>query len=137
MRMHTHPDARPRVMLAEDDGVLRQVLLLVLRRWGYSVVDVADGALALAVLLSPNAPPTAILDGQMPGMSGPEVCRRLRERGDADTFIVLFTGNAEPEDVWIAAEAGVNAMLPKPCDLECLRGMLLEATTRHEPHPWR
>lgn len=136
MRMHTHPDARPRVMLAEDD-VLRQVLLLVLRRWGYSVVAVTDGAIALAVLLAPNAPRVAILDGQMPGMSGPEVCRRLRERGDADTFIVLFTGNAELEDEWIAAEAGVNAILPKRCDLECLRGLLVEATTRHERHPWR
>lgn len=115
---------RPRVVLGEFEDGLRRALLVALRQWGYAVIDVSDGAIALAVLLSPGAPTLALLDWHLPGMTGPEICRRVRTRGNGTAFLCIFTGSEEPGDLEMATEAGANALLRKPCDLGFLKALL-------------
>ncbi|MCC6624857.1 MAG: response regulator [Deltaproteobacteria bacterium] len=71
---------REAVLVVEDDGAVRAVAAGILRRHGYTVVEAADPAAALA--LEPSVPTLDALltDLVLPGMSGPELARRLRER---------------------------------------------------------
>src|SRR5579863_6076746 len=67
-----------RVLVAEDDPLYRRALQRFLTRKGYGVHLVGDGLRALADATSPDAPRLLVLDWMMPGLPGPEVCRRLR-----------------------------------------------------------
>ena len=68
-----------RILIAEDEPVFRQILEKLLVEWGYQVEVAGDGARALQILLSEQAPKLAILDWKMPGMEGVEICRKIRE----------------------------------------------------------
>src|SRR4051812_13251308 len=75
------PEARrtpTRVLIAEDDPVSRTVLERSLRGWGYDVVVTQNGTDAWDMLLADDSPRLAILDWMMPGLEGPELCRRAR-----------------------------------------------------------
>jgi len=69
----------PRILIAEDDPVSRRLLHAFLVKWNYEVEAASDGLEALRRLEADNAPPLAILDWMMPGMEGPEICRRVRQ----------------------------------------------------------
>src|SRR5262245_44519320 len=75
---HTGSPQTMRILIAEDDLVTARLLRALLDSWGFEVVTVTDGVSALAVLQTPDAPRLAILDWMMPGLDGPEVCRRAR-----------------------------------------------------------
>jgi CheY-like chemotaxis protein len=64
-----------RILIAEDDAVSRLLLEGVLRDWGYDVVVTTDGQAAWQALQEPDAPRMAIVDWQMPGLDGLELCR--------------------------------------------------------------
>src|SRR5438128_567997 len=72
------PALPPRVLIAEDDAVSRTVLERTLRGWGYDVSVTQNGTDAWQVMLADDSPRLAILDWMMPGIEGPEVCRRAR-----------------------------------------------------------
>ena len=69
-----------KILIADDSIVSRHLLEATLRKWGYEVVVACDGAEALEILEKQDTPSLAILDWMMPGMTGLEVCRRIRER---------------------------------------------------------
>ena len=69
-----------RVLVAEDDPVLRHRLHAALSSWGYDVTSVVDGQEALREVGRPDAPNLAILDWSMPKVDGLEVCRAVRKR---------------------------------------------------------
>jgi DNA-binding response OmpR family regulator len=68
---------KPRILVADDDDGLRQLLRLILSREGFEVFEAASGeqALALAVAVEPTV---ILLDVMMPGLDGYDVCRRLK-----------------------------------------------------------
>lgn len=106
-----------RVLVADDNLISRRVLEAALRQWGYDVVLADDGNEAWKILRSPNAPRLAILDWMMPGLSGPELCRRVRQAGgDRYTYILLVTSRAEKQDVIEGLEAGADDYITKPFD---------------------
>ena len=106
-----------RILIAEDEPVSRRILERTLVSWGHEVVITHDGAQAWAALREADAPPLAILDWMMPGMDGPEVCRRVRGGQSAmPTYIILLTGKGEKGDVAEALSAGANDYLTKPFD---------------------
>ncbi len=81
-----------RVLIADDSIVSRHLLDATLRKWGYQVVVACDGNEAWAILQAEDAPEIAILDWVMPGLTGPEVCRRVRalaKEKDIYTYILL------------------------------------------------
>ena len=103
-----------RVLVAEDDEALRGLVVLILRREGLDVSAVADGARAVDSALA-RRPDLVVLDGQMPKLTGQEVCQRLRANAEvADVPILMLSGSLEPGEPRLSREAGADAYLQKP-----------------------
>jgi DNA-binding response OmpR family regulator len=69
-----------KILVADDSNLYRTMLKRVLEAWGYDVVLAADGHEAERILDGSDAPSLAILDCLMPGVSGLELCQRIRTR---------------------------------------------------------
>src|SRR5262249_10247029 len=88
-----------RVLIAEDEPVSRQLLDNTIRGLGFEVTATQDGQAAWEVLHSPQPPRLAVVDWQMPGMDGLELCRRLREdEATKSVYVVLLTGRGGVEN---------------------------------------
>lgn len=108
---------RLRVLIADDSVVSRHLLEVALRKWGYDVVSVPDGLAAWESLQAPNAPSLAILDWVMPSLTGPEVCRMVRQlQKDKYTYLILLTSKSLKEDLIEGMEAGADDYVTKPFD---------------------
>jgi diguanylate cyclase (GGDEF)-like protein len=103
------------VLIAEDEQVTRRLLESMLRRWGYEVVGCSDGRQAWDVLREPDSPRLAILDWMMPGIDGPEICRRLREHRREDyVYVILLTSKDGAHDIVAGLDAGADDYVGKP-----------------------
>ncbi len=121
-----------RILIADDSIVSRHLLDATLRKWGYEVVVACDGVEAWNHLQAEDAPKLAILDWVMPGLTGPEVCRRVREHAhdkDAYTYLILLTSKSLREDLIEGMESGADDYLTKPFDQHELK-VRLRAGTR-------
>ncbi|WP_372791406.1 response regulator [Paraconexibacter sp.] len=102
-----------RVLIVDDEPSLRVLQRLTLEERGYTCDEAAGGAEALELhAASDEQTPSwsvIVLDHRMPGMTGIEVAREIRERGD-DTPIVLYSGYIEPSVETQAASLGVRAV---------------------------
>lgn len=117
------------VLLAEDNELNAEIAQALLESEGIVVTRAADGKEAVELYTSrPAGSFDAILmDIMMPGMDGYEATRaiRLSEKSDAaDIPIIALTANAFAGDAQAAHDAGMNAHLPKPLDLNKLKNML-------------
>jgi DNA-binding response OmpR family regulator len=114
-----------KVLIAEDDAVSRLLLESILREWGYEVVSTSDGQAAWAALQAPGAPRMAILDWQMPGLDGLELCRRVRANPATESvYVLLLTGKGGTENIVLGLRAGASDYLTKPFDLDELSARL-------------
>ena len=106
---------RSRVLVADDDPVQRRLIAGLLERAGYTVALAADGNEAMRVLEGDDPPGLCLLDWNMPGPTGVELCRWLRRHPRLETtHVVLVTARDTPEDVVHALEAGANDYIAKP-----------------------
>ena len=113
------------VLIADDDVVLRLALRAHLERWAFEVVECADGAAAWQAMQAPVPPPIAILDWEMPGMDGVDVCRDLRATASlAATYVMLLTGKENRRDVISGLESGADDYIKKPVDWDEFRARL-------------
>ncbi len=104
-----------RLLIAEDDTTSRMILEGVVRKWGYDPVSVHDGTAAWDILLDEKAPKLLLLDWEMPGVDGIEICRRLRKRDTGNpSYVILLTGNTETEDIVRGLDAGASDYICKP-----------------------
>jgi diguanylate cyclase (GGDEF)-like protein len=111
-----------RVLIADDNSAASGWLAVLLQSWGYDPVTVTDGPSALALLRAPDAPHLAVLDWQMPGLNGLDVCREVRkDSGRPYTYVIIVTGRAGPEQRAAFLQAGADEYLVKPADPEELR----------------
>jgi diguanylate cyclase (GGDEF)-like protein len=111
-----------RVLIADDDDVLRHILEATLAKWGYDVVVARNGLEAWRLLQGSDAPKLAILDWIMPGMDGVEVCREIRRGEDRPyIYVLLLTAKHKKEDVIAGLEAGADDYIAKPFDPQELR----------------
>src|ERR1017187_5937713 len=101
-----------RVLVAEDNPVIQNLLRSLLTKWNYEVVLARSGAEAWDLLQSDATTRLAILDWMMPGLDGIEVCRRVR---------------AEQEDIVEALEAGADDYITKPFHAGELRARVRSA----------
>lgn len=102
-----------RVLIADDDGVVRDVVRRYLERDGLDVSIARDGTEALRLLGSQRID-VAILDVMMPGPGGLSLCRSLRRGGDYALPVILLTALGEEEDRIAGLEAGADDYLTKP-----------------------
>jgi len=100
-----------KILVADDDADLLDLVAYALGQSGFLVVKAKDGLAALAAYDS-EAPDLVILDINMPGASGFEVCASLRARGS--TPIMMLTARGEEHDLVRALELGADDYLTKP-----------------------
>ena len=105
-----------RVLIVEDDQGVRRMLERSLAKEGFEVSAAADGAAALA-LSERSAPDLVVLDVAMPGLSGIDVCRRLRQSG-MQGGVLMLTAREEIEDRVRGLEAGADDYVVKPFAIE-------------------
>jgi two-component system phosphate regulon response regulator PhoB len=105
---------KPRLLLVEDDTALAELLDWHFQQEGYDVVRTPDGEEAL--LLARETPPDIVLlDWMIEGLSGIEVCRRLRRATDtANVPIIMLTARGEEEDRIRGLETGADDYVTKP-----------------------
>jgi CheY-like chemotaxis protein len=102
------------VLIADDDPSLRMLVSATLTSKDYEIVEATSGDETLAVASSAK-PQVVLLDVRMPGMSGLEVCRKIKaDPSLAGTRVVMLTGAATPEDVAAGQAAGADLYLTKP-----------------------
>lgn len=106
--------AGPRVVIADDDEDIRELVAFKLSNAGYEVRAARDGVEALEAIMS-FEPALAILDVMMPGLSGLDVLRRLRDgEGPADCRALLLTARARDAEVDAGFAAGADDYVIKP-----------------------
>jgi phosphoserine phosphatase RsbU/P len=104
-----------RILIAEDEPISEHVLKTTLSNWGHEVVSTANGLEAWRILQSKDAPRLAILDWMMPGMEGPEICRKLRESANVTpAYIIVLTARTGVEQLVTGMQAGADDYLTKP-----------------------
>ena len=104
-----------RLLIADDSLVSRHLLESTLNRWDYDVLAVADGEAAWSLLQQENAPDLAILDWMMPGLTGPEVCRLVRQQErEKYTYLILLTSRNLKDDLIEGMESGADDYVIKP-----------------------
>ncbi|CAN5634405.1 response regulator transcription factor [soil metagenome] len=102
-----------RVLIADDDVVVRDVVRRYLERDGLLVSVADDGTEALRLLGSERID-VAVLDVMMPGPNGLALCRSLRQAGDYSVPVILLTALGEEDDRIAGLEAGADDYLTKP-----------------------
>ena len=110
-----------KVLIADDQPNARALLCNIVSKLGYEAQAVNDGTEAWLALERPDGPPLAILDWIMPGMSGPEICRKVRQRSHAPyVYIILVTGMSTVDDLVEGMDAGADDYITKPFHSEQL-----------------
>jgi diguanylate cyclase (GGDEF)-like protein len=114
-----------KILIAEDDLTSRLILTAILKKWGFDPVAAEDGGAAWDILQKPDAPRLLLLDWNMPGLDGLEICRRLRENDSRNPpYVVLLTARGEKGDIVQGLEAGANDYVSKPYDHEELQARI-------------
>ena len=89
-----------KLLIADDDCIMRTLLQAVLKKRGYEFVSAADGHEVWDALQKTDAPQLAILDWMMPGMTGPEVYRKLRAQDRPEPlYLILLTSKDERQNI--------------------------------------
>ena len=119
----------PRLLLVDDDRVMRTVLAETLLQQGYHVDLASNGQEALEQLTKHSAHIDAlVLDREMPGMNGLELVRRMKaEPQFASIPVIMLTGTSESHKIQEGIDAGVYYYLIKPADNILLRSVIESA----------
>lgn len=114
-----------RALIAADDLVTEAAISRAVRAWGFEVVVAHDGNDAWECLSSNPPPSLAVVDWEMPGLDGPELCRRLRaDPLRAHVYLLLLSARSRSVNVVEGLEAGADDYLVKPVNLIALRARL-------------
>ncbi|RKE18917.1 two-component system response regulator CseB [Streptomyces sp. TLI_171] len=115
--MTTPVPGAPRILLVEDDEVIREATQLALERYGFPVETAADGLEGLERFRA--APPDLLLlDVMLPLLDGVGLCRRIRE--ESQLPILMMSARTEPIDVISGLEAGADDYVVKPFETAVL-----------------
>ena len=125
------PDASPvRVLVADDDADIRDLVEFKLTQAGYAVEAVPDGISAWEAFAA-NPPQLAVLDVMMPGLSGIDVLRKIRESEHASVPVLLLSAKSRDSDVDTGFAVGADDYVIKPFSprelLHRVNGMLARA----------
>lgn len=103
-----------KVLIADDEAINRKLVRAVLASEGYEVIEARDGAEASAVLSSIEGPLVGLIDWNMPGKTGIEVCREARLGPQKPLFLLLVTARNATEDIKEGLWSGANDYVTKP-----------------------
>lgn len=116
---------RLKILLAEDSPSVRKGLESFLVKWGYEPISTDNGDHACEVLEKDPSIRLAILDWNLPGLSGLQICQRLRTRTIAPyVYVIIFSARNSYEEKLLALDGGADDYLVKPCKPSELRARL-------------
>ena len=127
------------ILIIEDDADIAESLHYNLKREGFKPTVAESGEKGLRLALADKSPPSLlILDLMLPGMSGMELCRRLRREGlSAKTPIIMLTAKAAVGDKIMGLEAGADDYIVKPFSIKeviaRVRAVLRRSETEERP----
>ncbi|WP_344106892.1 response regulator transcription factor [Nocardiopsis rhodophaea] len=119
-----------RVLLIEDDTAVQKGVTLALRRRGHEI-EVADSGEAGLLALRRFDPQLVLLDLMLPGMSGLEVCRRIRE--ERQVPLIILSARGDDIDMVVGLEAGADDYVVKPASGEVLEARMRAVLRRVVP----
>ncbi|WP_437731093.1 response regulator transcription factor [Sorangium sp. So ce1335] len=125
----------PRVLVAEDEPAMLSLVARHLRNLGFAVIEASEGDAAWE-LAREHRPDLVILDVMMPGMSGWEICKRLKSdtsdgRPFAETGVIMLTGIGENLNEMTSPLFAADAWLNKPFDFADLDARVRETLARY------
>src|SRR5215216_2558232 len=115
-----------RVLIAEDDAAIRDLLHDLIERQGHAVTVARDGEEAWAIFGEHGAD-VIISDWLMPRVEGPELCRRVRESDAPYTYFILLTALGDQQHQLTGRKSGADDYLAKPFDMEELAARMVTA----------
>ena len=128
------PEARGRVLVAEDNAVNQLVLVRMLKILGYDADVVDTGDAAIKTVIASHDYALVLMDCQMPGVDGYTATKTIREHERSKSLdripIIAVTAHVLQRERERADEAGMDDYLTKPVELEMLRGVLESYTER-------
>jgi sigma-B regulation protein RsbU (phosphoserine phosphatase) len=114
-----------RILIADDDRGSTAMVGRTLEAWGFEVTVADNGAAAWEVITGDQPPALAIVDWEMPGIDGIELCRRIRQIAlRAPIYVILLTGRTSRHDLVAGLQAGADDYLTKPFDPDELRARI-------------
>ena len=103
-----------KLLIADDEAGIRSLVRMTLQSDSYEILEAADGDEALVMALE-HLPELILLDVSMPGLSGFEVCRMLKDNAStASVTVVLLTAKAQESDLAQGVAAGADQYFTKP-----------------------
>lgn len=121
-----------RVLVVEDEQSLREPLVYLLQKEGYDVIEAEDGLRAVSIFNEYGAD-LILLDLMLPGLSGNEVCRTIRQ--DSQVPIIMLTAKEAEIDKVVGLEIGADDYVTKPYSTRELLARMKAVLRRNlEPH---
>ena len=118
-----------KIMIADDDTGIIDAVVMMLEFEGYTVSSTVNGATILE--LKNNYPDLLLLDVQMPGLDGREICRKLKQKEDTRNIPVILV-SASTNLQKSAQDAGADDYLEKPFNMhELLEKVALQLNRKH------
>lgn len=117
-----------KILIVEDEAKIARFLELELKHEGYEVIFAADGRTGLEKALKPEVD-LVLLDIMLPGLSGMEVCRRIRM--ESQVPIIMLTAKDDVTDKVAGLDMGADDYMTKPFAIEELLARIRVALTRH------
>jgi DNA-binding response OmpR family regulator len=123
----TIPSPKKKLLVVDDEELIRKMVMLWFEREGFSVTEADNGTDGLRLALE-QKPDVVLLDIMMPGLHGFEVCKKIRENPEmAKTIIIMTSARSYKPDIDKAHMLGANDYVIKPSD----SGDLLKIVNKH------
>jgi len=121
---------KPKILVIDDEEGLRFLFKGILGSEGYTVLTASNGFSGIRINEESN-PDIILLDLRMPGLSGIETLRRIREK-DEDVIVIILTAYGDAETVREAADLNVYEYMSKPFHNETVKEIIKEALASAE-----
>ena len=115
-----------RILIADDDQLVRMIARAVVKRAGMEAIEAADGAEAMAVIFGTERLDMVLLDLEMPIIGGLDVLRAIRSHPTRARVPVLVLTGAEGQELQSALDLGATGIFPKPIAAEKLLNRIRE-----------
>jgi two-component system cell cycle response regulator len=102
------------IIVAEGDKARRLAMLAWLKGWAYTARPAVNGEHALELLRQPGGSTLALVGQKLRGLGGPGLCRKIKRRRSARTYVLLLTGKGDEQEVAAGLEAGADDCLQEP-----------------------
>ena len=103
------------ILIAEADEPSRSMLQVLLESWGYQTVLAKDGNEVWKIITGTEAPELMLLDWEMPGCSGLELCQKIRANlAERPPYLMLLTARDNIDDIALGLDSGANDYIAKP-----------------------